>query len=252
MILEYHRPETLEGALELLSRPQPRTLPLGGGTVLSRPGPESYAVVDLQALGMNTVEQQGNSLRIGAAITLQDIVENGVVPEVIRLAAHREASLNLRQMGTLAGTLVAADGRSVVASLLLAMDARLKWLPGDREISLGDWMPVRETSKPGKLIAEISVPVNAKAWFETVARTPDDLPQVIVAVAIWPSGRTRIAVGGSGKEPALAMDGTESGGAVEAVANAFSRAEDAWASAGYRQAAGQVLVRRVLKAIEAG
>ncbi len=36
MIIEYHRPETLEQALALLSRKNPPTLPLGGGSYLSR------------------------------------------------------------------------------------------------------------------------------------------------------------------------------------------------------------------------
>lgn len=250
MILEYHRPETLAAALELLSRPTPPTLPLGGGTVLSRPGSAPYAVVDLQALGLNAVELRGNWLRIGATATLQQLVEDPTLPDVIRRAAHREESLNLRQVATLAGVLVSADGRSPLATLLLAMDARLKWLPGEQETSLGDYLPVRGSRTPGRLMVEIAVPTNPIAWFETVARTPDDLPQVIVAAAVWPSGRTRIAVGGFSAAPALAMDGTEAGGAAEAVRNAFSRAEDAWASAEYRQDAGVTLVRRIMKAVE--
>jgi CO/xanthine dehydrogenase FAD-binding subunit len=250
MIVEYHRPETLGDALALLSRPQPATLPLGGGTVLSQSGAEKYAVVDLQALGLSAIERQGNTLRIGATATLQQVFESKAVPEALRSAAHREASLNLRKMATLAGALVCADGRSTLATLLLAMDAKLKWLPGEQEVSLGDWMPLRETRKPGKLIVEISMPAAAQAEFETVARTPDDLPLVIVAAAKWPSGRTRVAVGGFGATPALAMDGTEPGGAADAVANALSQAQDAWASAEYRREVGIILVNRLLKPAE--
>jgi CO/xanthine dehydrogenase FAD-binding subunit len=250
MIVEYHRPETLGDALALLSRPQPATLPLGGGTVLSQPGAEQYAVVDLQALGMNAIDRQGNTLRIGATATLQQVFESQAVPEALRNAAHREVSLNLRQMATLAGALVCADGRSALATLLLAMDAKVKWLPGEQEVSLGDWMPLRETRKPGKLIAEISLPAAVTAGFETVARTPDDLPLVIVAAVQWPSGRTRVAVGGFGAAPALAMDGTEPGGAADAVANVFSQAQDAWASAEYRKEAGITLVGRLLNKAE--
>lgn len=35
MILEYHRPKTIDEALALLERDNPRTVPLGGGTTLS-------------------------------------------------------------------------------------------------------------------------------------------------------------------------------------------------------------------------
>jgi CO/xanthine dehydrogenase FAD-binding subunit len=250
MIVEYHRPETLGDALALLSRPQPATLPLGGGTVLSQPGGEKVAVVDLQALSLNAIAQQGNTLRIGATATLQQVFESSDVPAAMRSAVHREASLNTRQMATLAGALVCADGRSALATLLMAMDAKVKWLPGEQEVSLGDWLPLRNTKKPGQLIVEVSLPSVVKAGFDTVARTPEDLPQVIVAVAQWPSGRTRVAVGGFGAAPALAMDGTEAGGAADAVANAFSQAGDAWASAEYRKAAGITLVGRLLNKAE--
>ena len=37
MIIEYHRPETIDEALDLLARSQPATVPLGGGTVLNQP-----------------------------------------------------------------------------------------------------------------------------------------------------------------------------------------------------------------------
>jgi CO/xanthine dehydrogenase FAD-binding subunit len=249
MILEYHRPRTLEAALELLSRPQPVTRPLGGGTVLSRPGPDSYAVVDLQALGLDQIVQEGNSLQIGATVTLEQCCQSAALPLALRTAAHREISLNLRLMATLAGTLVSGDGRSVLSTLLMAIDARLVWLPGDREVPLGDWLPVRSKALPGKLISAIRLPSNTEAWFETVSRTPDDLPQVCVAAARWPSGRTRVVVGGFGLAPLLAMDGTEAGGAVEAVRNAFSQADDAWASAIYRLEAAASLVRRCLEKI---
>jgi CO/xanthine dehydrogenase FAD-binding subunit len=57
MITAYHRPQTLDEALTLLSRPDAR--PLGGGTILSRPGPDPIQVVDLQSLGLNTINKKG-------------------------------------------------------------------------------------------------------------------------------------------------------------------------------------------------
>ena len=66
MILEYYRPETLEEALSLLSQTSPKTVPLGGGTVVNAPSAEDYAVVDLQGLGWDKIEQKGRDLQIGA------------------------------------------------------------------------------------------------------------------------------------------------------------------------------------------
>jgi putative selenate reductase FAD-binding subunit len=143
MILEYHRPVQIEAALELLAREQPFTLPLGGGTILSRPSADSYAVVDLQALGLDRIERQGNLLVIGATVTLQSLSESSEIQPALRECLRHEAAFNLRQAGTIAGTLAAADGRSPFAVAMMALDARLTWLPGDEETNLGDWLPVR-------------------------------------------------------------------------------------------------------------
>ena len=57
MITAYHRPQTLEEALELLSRPN--ILPLGGGTLLSNPQADPVEVVDLQSLDLGALCQLG-------------------------------------------------------------------------------------------------------------------------------------------------------------------------------------------------
>jgi len=47
MITTYHRPKTLDEALTLLT--QPNRIPLGGGTLLSKPTADSVEVVELQS-----------------------------------------------------------------------------------------------------------------------------------------------------------------------------------------------------------
>ncbi len=73
-----------------------------------------------------------------------------------------------------------------------------------------------------------------------------DQPILVVAIARWASGRVRIAIGGFGKSPILVLDGPEDSGLIEAVKNALSDSGDEWASAEYRQAVGEVLVRRMM------
>jgi CO/xanthine dehydrogenase FAD-binding subunit len=98
----------------------------------------------------------------------------------------------------------------------------------------------------GRLITQVTIPLNASLAYEYVARTPADRPIVCVAVARWPSGRTRVVLGGYGQLPLLAMDGPEATGAETAVEDAFSQASDAWASSAYRQATALTLIRRIL------
>ena len=99
----------------------------------------------------------------------------------------------------------------------------------------------------GKLIIRIQIPLNAKLAFEYVSRTPLDKPIVSAALAQWPSGRTRLVVGGYGKAPILAMDGTESNGLEAAARNAFEEAGDEMASSEYRRDVGAILAMGVWK-----
>src|SRR5687767_9340866 len=122
MIRAYHRPQTLQEALTLIARAEPRTLPLGGGTVLTQPGPDPIEVVDLQALALNKIHQKGNELEIGATTTLQALLESGAVPGSLKETILREAPLNIRNMATAAGTIMSCDGRSPFVSALLALD----------------------------------------------------------------------------------------------------------------------------------
>ncbi|MDH3944499.1 MAG: FAD binding domain-containing protein [Anaerolineae bacterium] len=251
MILEYHRPETLDQALELLSRDNPRTLPLGGGTVLNSPSSEEYDVVDLQLLKLNKISKKGNLLQLGATATLQSLYDNTHIPTALADAVHHEAAYNLRHMATIAGSLVSADGRSPLSAAFLALDAQLTILPENEKIGYGDLLPLRADRLPKRLITQISIPLQAKLAYHYVARSPADLPIVCVALAQWPSGRTRLSLGGFGYAPSLAFDGKGVDGLNPGVENAFSHAQDEWASAEYRLDAAKTLAQRCLKHIAA-
>jgi CO/xanthine dehydrogenase FAD-binding subunit len=247
-----------------------RTVPLAGGTVLNQPGVQAVAAVDLQELGLNTLSSRGSTLVAGAAVSLQALLEALPAAEAstpaLRSVLETEASYNLRQVGTVAGTLVASDGRSPFATALLALDAQLEWKfsplsigalsagapsaeTGQEEVlseslSLGEFLLTRQERLAGRLITQVTLPLNVGLFYEAVARTPADRPIVAAAVAVWPSGRTRVALGGYGVVPLLALDGPEPGGAAVAARNAFSQAGDEWASAAYRADVAAILVAR--------
>ncbi|MBI5934586.1 MAG: FAD binding domain-containing protein [Chloroflexi bacterium] len=250
MITDYFRPQTLDEALALLSRPN--TLPLGGGTLLSHLQADSVSVVDLQRLGLDSLRAKGNELEIGATVTLQQLLESEHCPAALKSALKLEAPLNLRNSATVAGTLVSCDGRSSFATALLALDAKIEQAIYDNSIivyrvsNIGEYMPLRST----KLITKITIPLNAKLAFEYVARTPSDKPIVCAALAQWGGKRARLAVGGWGKSPSLAMDGTEAEGLESAAQNACHEATDDWASAEYRMDVASTLAKRCLVALQ--
>jgi probable selenate reductase FAD-binding subunit len=239
MISTYHRPQTLDEVLTLLT--QPNTVPLGGGTLLSKPTTDSVAVIDLQRLGLDSLRVNGNDLTIGATCTLQSLMESNECPASLRTALKLEALLNIRNTASVAGTLVASDGRSPFVTMLLAMDAKVTVISEQSSVSsAGEYLLTR----PRGLITEITIPLNTKTAFEFVSKTPADKPIICAAVAQWNSGRTRLTLGGYGKTPLLAMDGTEADGIQEAAANAYHEAEDEWASAEYRMDVAAVLAKR--------
>ncbi len=246
MITTYHRPQSLDEAITLLA--QPNRIPLGGGTLLSKPTTDAVEVVDLQALSLDSITKNGNHLEIGATVTLQQLLESAHCPEALKSALKLEAPLNIRNTATIAGTLVACDGRSTFATVLLALDAKIdiRYSPDDSRVSsIGEFLPLR----PRGLITSIAVPLNIKLAFDYVARTPADKPIVCTAAAKWNSGRTRLAVGGHGKAPLLAMDGTEAEGIETAARNAYHEAADEYGSAEYRMDMAATLAKRCLDSL---
>jgi CO/xanthine dehydrogenase FAD-binding subunit len=250
MIEEYHRPKSLDEALELLAKSGVRTIPIGGGSGFDRFSHEPVRVVDLQGLGLDTFRDRGKTLDLGATLTLQALINHQDLQLDLHKAIRYEASYNLRQVATVAGSLVAAGGRSPFATVMLALDASITIQPGEEQVSLGSLMPVRAEQLKRKLISLITIPKNVRLAYEASSRTPADLPIVCVAVAMWPSGRTRVALGGWGATPLVAMDGPEAGGLESAVCDAYSQAGDEWASAEYRQVVAGVLVERCRERIE--
>ncbi|MBT3336438.1 MAG: hypothetical protein HN855_13960 [Anaerolineae bacterium] len=247
MITTYHRPKTLTEALTLIA--QPKTYPLGGGIQLSQFSDEAFKVVDLQALALNGISKKGSTLEVGATATLQALLETPDLPDSLKKAIQHEASLNTRNTATVAGTLVASDGRSPFAVMMMALDAKITLRDTNNEeenIQIGDLLPLREEKLQKKLITQISIPTNTKSAYEYVARTPADKAIVCAALTQWSAGRTRLVLGGWSTSPALAMDGKGAEGIEAAAKNAAHDATDAWASAEYRQDVAATLAQRCL------
>ncbi len=243
MITAYHRPKSIDEALNFLSNSD--ALPLGGGTWLTNVKDASFEVIDLQELGLDTLKKSGNNLEIGATVTLQRLLESEHVIAPLKMAIKREAPLNIRNAATVAGTLVTADGRSTFTTVLLALNATLTLNGRSPSVTnLGEFLPLRPGSLSGQLITSVAIPLNTELAFEIVSRTPSDKPIVCAAVAAWPSGRTRLALGGYRISPLLAMDGTDSDDLEIAARNAFHEAADEWASAEYRMDVAATLVKR--------
>jgi len=251
MIKTYYRPTSLDEALRLLGDPEKKAEPLGGGTSISRYEGPDIAVVDLQGLGLDKITESGGRITDEAMVRLDALMKHPDVHDELRRAISLDVTQNIRNMATLGGWLISSEGRSIFSTLLLALDATITWQPGDKTIRIGDWLPVRQFDPPGLLITEVTWWSQPKLAFEYVARSPKDVPILIVAVAQWGSGRTRVALGGYGEAPIMAMDGPDASGADIACRDAYHKAEDQWASADYRCEVAAKLAKRCLSRINA-
>lgn len=239
MIIEYARPNTIENALQLLQRKDPVTVAIGGGSTVSKHYGKKIAVVDLQDLGLSYIQRDSTSIKIGATTTLARL-ENEFAGTDLVEAIQIQTSRNQRNTATIAGLLKKADGRSPLLTALLALDAAVVWLPGNRSIQLEEWLPQRVPWKEGLLIKEVTLPV-ADLVIESIARSPKDTPILCIATARFADGHTRTAIGGFGDTPLLAVGAD----LIDAVELSLKNASDEWASAEYRQQAGKVLAGRI-------
>jgi CO/xanthine dehydrogenase FAD-binding subunit len=259
-LTEYHQPTTLDEALKLLRRTSVKTVPLAGGTSLvPEAARDVQAVVDLNALGLSTIQTSEvspdfGSLEIGATTKLQAIADHEAVRTyadgVLVTAILDSASRNTREAASLAGSIVAAPGNSPLFTTLLAVDARLiVHATRENEIALAGWTP-----QPRSLILRVTLPtlpINTHAAYEKIARTPADLPIVCVAARATIDHDhlrdIRLALGGVAEKPIVI---TRPAGSIEELAqlaaSTITPADDYFATAGYRREMIGVLTKRAL------
>ncbi len=241
--LEYHRPQTMAEALPLLSG----RAPLGGGTWLTPRRSQLAGVVDLQDLGLDGLQAEAEEIVVGAGTRLQTLVEAGdPIPAALAQACRLEAGLNLRNMGSLAGALLTADGRSPLATVMLAMGATAVLEPGGASLSVAEILELPRRDLSGRLIARFLLPRPLWLAYDQVARSPIDRPIVCAAAAGDRKRGLRLALGGFGQRPILVpVDPFDPEAATKAAAAAYRQAGDAWAEADYRSEVAGVLARRV-------
>ena len=245
MIKDYFRPKKLQEALELLAKGKDY-IPFGGGSTLQSMSTNIFAV-DLQNLSLDKIEEQTNKISIGATTTLETLLDYYQGSKDFSTAISIEASKNQRVKATVAGLVCSADGRSPLVTLLSSLDLKMLWQPGDIEIQLGDWLAQRDSWSRARLITQFVMDKNIKFRFESVGRSPLDLPIICLAICTWSSARMRVVAGGFGKIPTLILDGKQSDDLDIALDTGLSNATDQWGSNTYRIDAAKKLAKRMLK-----
>ena len=273
----YECPHDVDEAVALLAAHGGDARPLAGGQSLvpllnfrlARP----EVLVDLnriETLGRIAVSEDG--LRIGAMARQASVeahagVAQGwpILPEAIRHIAHPQ----IRNRGTIGGSLAHNDPAAELPAVMLALDAEMmaQGPQAQRVIAAGDFFAgTMETAlAPDELLTEIRVPAlpAGTGWgFQEAARRQGDFALVAVVALLRPAGAgqidARIVVTGTGDGPArmheaeaiLAEHGVDADAceaAGNAAAEACNAADDPHAPAWYRQRLVAALTRRVCR-----
>ena len=276
---EYHRPETLDQALELLAEHGDEAKILAGGQSLvptmnfRLAQPEQ--LIDINRLSdLAFIREDKSGLRIGA-ITRQRAVERSELVAKRAPLVHQTmpyiAHVQIRNRGTFGGSVAHADPAAELPCIMLALDARMRVQSkkSERWIAANDFfVGLLETAlSPEELLTEIEVPDLPKGTgyaFVEFARRHGDYALVGVAVRVELNSKgacenTRVVLMSVGERPvdgqnaAAALNGEQpSTEAIGAAARAAGQDDidphsDVHANSDYRRHLAEVLTARALK-----
>ena len=272
----YHRPKTAASALRLLETLGPDARVLAGGQSLLpmmklRLASPAHLVDISRITTLQRIRRSPGRLRIGALAT-HWMLETA--PAVRRLApalaetASFIGDVQVRNLGTIGGSLAHADPAADYPATLLALDAEfeLQHHRGSRVVLAHEFFQGLMTTalRPGELLTEIRLPVPAGVG-AAYLKMPNPasgfaLAGVSAAMAVDADGRCTMArVGITGVAPtayrARAVEETLVGreptddtlaAAAAAAADGVEANADLFASAEYRRHLARVLTRRAL------
>ena len=245
MITRYERPKTIEEARQLLSDKTIHPVVLAGGTYPDELAEENLTAIDLQTLGFDQVRQDEEGIKVEGMVTMQKLADQLPGLLAIEKAIMIEGGRNVRNSRTLHQHLLFCNGRSPLVSILLSMAATLEFFPEQQTLSLFSFFAQRKQLHD-RFVKMIMIEGHPAVAFESIARSPLDLPLLIISIALWPDGRVRAAIGGFSKTPQEVYDGKDSQELLRSVKKITQDAADQWASAEYRQETAEILARRCL------
>jgi carbon-monoxide dehydrogenase medium subunit len=267
---EYSAPATLQEALALIESGDRKILAGGMSLIplmqLRLAQPEH--VVDLSRVpGLKYISESGGTVRIGAMSTHHDIesspVTRGRTPLLSETAGHI-GDLQVRNMGTIGGSIAHADPAADYPAVLLALEVQIRLVSAqsDRTVAALDFFQDAFTTAiaPGEIVMEIQVPVEEPSEghrYEKVAHPASGFAVVGIAARVKKSGgkisMARIAVTGMAPRAFRAEAAErvlESGGSVAEAAALIPDGQDAnsdlYASGDYRRQLARVHGARAL------
>jgi len=268
---DYKRPATVDEAIALLTKHGDEAKLLAGGHSLipamklrlARPG----VIVDIGRIAnLNYIREAGGAIAIGAMTTHQEIESSKVLrdrsPLLAETAAHI-GDLQVRNKGTIGGSLAHADPAADYPAAILALDAEIDLAGprGKRTVKAVEFFVdlLQTAIAPDEILTEIRVPATAKTVaYEKTEQKASGFALAGAAVVIGADG-VRVGITGvaakayraTGVEHALAGQRTPSAAAIAAAAahaaDGVSALGDIHASPEFRAHLAEVNTRRAIE-----
>jgi carbon-monoxide dehydrogenase medium subunit len=269
---DYVAPDTLDEALTALRDGGEDAKLLAGGHSLIPLMKLRLAaptlIVDLRKVGLRDVSRDNGTARFGAMVRHTDVATGGF--GLASAAAATIADQQVRNMGTIGGTLAHGDPASDMPAVLLACDGSVvaRGGSGEREIAAADlFLDYLTTSiAEDEIVTEVRLPLmeGYGYGYEKFNRRQEDWAMVAVCALVkkGPDGScedVRIGLTHMGSTPlrATAAEGALRGqglsaesiaAAAEQAAEGTEPPADLNASADYKRHLARVLTRRALEA----
>jgi len=275
---EYHNPQSVAEAIELLDRYGDEAKIIAGGQSLvpmmnfrlARP----EILIDINGIKeLEYIKNEGDELVIGALTRERDIEKSPLVMEQFPFLSKAISYIGhsaIRNRGTIGGSLVHADPSAELPTSLCALNGKLKVVgPSGEKILEPDefFLTYLTTSlEPSDLLTEIRIPAlpeNTGWSFSELSRRSGDFAVVAVGILLFPDAagvcrEARIAMGGVAPTPVRAQEAeallASQTFSEELIAKAALQAAeetdtepDYHASAEYRMDMARVFVKRGLQ-----
>jgi carbon-monoxide dehydrogenase medium subunit len=270
----YHRPRTLEETLSLLEKHGEEAKVMGGGVGLIAFMKERLMspahVIDVKEVEeLKQVKRvEGGELRIGAAVTLAQLLEGGTLKRnytVLHEALSRVADPMIRRRATLAGNLCEAIPWVDSPPALIALDASVEIASheGRRSVPISGFIrgPVDIDLGPMEMVTAVLIPAakGSESAFEKFTGG-SEFSLASVAVALTAEGRkrsVRVVYGAVNSTPIRSTDvetviaeGINPGSlrkAAEVASEKVECVDDVLATSAYRKHLVRVITTKVLR-----
>lgn len=256
----YERPKTLDSAYDLVVRE--KGLALGGGVWTRHAVKKTALAVDLEDLGLDYIRESGDCIELGALATLRSVETSALLSSsfgpAFAEATKHIVGVQLRNVLSVGGTVAGRYGFSDLITLLCALGATVHlW----KASAVGIEEFVEKPRSEPFLLEKISVPLGARASFQSLRITNNDFPVLNASAAYRGSdkaGAWRLAVG---SRPASARLCKQAAGMLGdtphpdedlarraglAASQELRFGSDTRGSAEYRQAICPALLRRAI------